>query len=82
MEKRLEIRILARGVAWLDTGSPKGLLQASEFVETLQTRQGLLIGSPDEAAWRVGLIKKEQVIENAKYAGKSQYSELLLKIVE
>ena len=55
-EGRVEYRILPRGTAWLDSGTPEGLLGAANFVYALQERQGLLIGSPHESAWRKGLI--------------------------
>ena len=59
----LHVSLLGRGMAWLDTGTPESLLEAGNFVETLQKRQGLLIGSIEEAAYRRGYITREQLRE-------------------
>jgi glucose-1-phosphate thymidylyltransferase len=55
-ERRLKVEKLGRGYAWLDTGTPSSLLRAAQFVETVEDRQGLQIGSPEEVAWRKGYI--------------------------
>jgi len=77
----LKANVLPRGTAWLDAGSPEGLLESSEFVSAIQKRQGLLIGSPDEAAWRVGLIGHEQLISNSNDFRATPYGEALRKLV-
>ena len=61
MQNRIQIKNLPRGTAWLDTGTPNGLLGASNFVQLLQDRQNLLIGSPHESAWRKGRISSDQL---------------------
>jgi glucose-1-phosphate thymidylyltransferase len=76
----LRVEKLNRGTAWLDLGSAKSLLEAGNFVQTLQDRQGLLIGSPDEAAWRMGWIDKAAgSIESAKNSSYTRYLDNLTK---
>jgi len=81
-KKRLDLRMLARGTAWLDTGTSNGLLGASNFVQVLQERQGLLIGSPDEVAWRLGLISTQKFIKNIGNYQNSDYGKKLLLMLE
>ena len=71
IQHRIQFRNLPRGTAWLDTGSPNGLLGASNFVQLLQDRQNLLIGSPHESAWRKGRIS---AIQLAKTINKFEFS--------
>jgi len=78
----LNIRNIPRGTAWLDTGTPLGLLNASHFVSIIQTRQGLLVGSPHEAAYRTGLISEKQLMHTAESFKKSDYGILLLNLVK
>jgi glucose-1-phosphate thymidylyltransferase len=66
---------LPRGTAWLDLGNPKSLLDASEFIKSLQTRQGLLIGSPEETAWRMGYVGSSTV--SIPINVQNEYSEML-----
>ena len=66
---------LPRGTAWLDLGNPRSLLDASEFIKSLQTRQGLLIGSPEETAWRMGYVGSSTVSIPVNI--KNEYSEML-----
>jgi glucose-1-phosphate thymidylyltransferase len=73
---------MGRGTAWLDTGTHESLLEASSFIETLEKRQGLKISCPEEIAWRLGLITREQVIALAEPLKKSGYGEYLLQIVD
>lgn len=81
-QKRLKVELFGRGMAWLDTGTHKGLLDASNFVEAVQTRQGLYIACLEEIAYRQNYISKEQLIELAKPLLKSDYGEYLMKIVK
>lgn len=78
---RLELRKIERGTTWLDTGTPSGLLNAGRFVELHQERQGLMIGSPDEVAWRLGLIETTQMRMNAKTFSGSDYGKNLLRLI-
>jgi glucose-1-phosphate thymidylyltransferase len=77
---RLKAHVLPRGTAWLDAGSQEGLLESSEFVHALQKRQGLLVGSPDEAAWQIGNIDSLQLERNASKYGKSEYGAALFAL--
>lgn len=81
-EERLRAIVLPRGTAWLDAGSQEGLLESSEFVHAIQKRQGLLVGSPDEAAWQIGNIDSEQLELNATKYGKSEYGAALLALID
>jgi glucose-1-phosphate thymidylyltransferase len=78
---RLTVELLSRGTAWLDTGTHESLVQATNFVEAVENRQGLKIAAPEEVAWRMGYINTAQVKELAKALGKSSYGQQLLKIV-
>ena len=81
-QKRLKVELFGRGMAWLDTGTHKGLLDASNFVEAVQTRQGLYIACLEEIAYRQNYISKEQLVELAKPLLKSDYGEYLMKIAK
>lgn len=73
VEKTLTAHILPRGTAWLDTGTFESLAQASDFVKVVEQRQGFKISSPEEIAWRLGLIDSEQLSKLAKRYAKSDY---------
>ncbi|MGB0880364.1 MAG: glucose-1-phosphate thymidylyltransferase RfbA [Polaribacter sp.] len=77
---KLSVRILDRGTAWLDTGTFKSLMQASQFVEVIEERQGLKIGAIEEAAFRSGFITKKQLQELAKPLLKSGYGKNLMEL--
>ncbi len=77
----LKVELLGRGSAWLDTGTHNNLIAASQFIETVETRQGLKIGCPEEIAYRKGFIDKAQLQELAQELLKSGYGEYLLKIL-
>lgn len=79
-EGKLKVQLLGRGFAWLDTGTMDSLMEASTFVQTVQSRQGVVISAPEEIAYMEGLITKEQLLESAELYGKSPYGEHL-KIV-
>ena len=77
---RLTVELLGRGVAWLDTGTHDALLQASHFVSVVEERQGLKIGAPEEAAYRMGFIDSAQLVRLAEPLRKSSYGQYLLQI--
>lgn len=79
---RLTVGQLPRGTAWLDTGNFNALNDAGTFVRTLQARQGLLIGSPEEAAWRIGLLTDEQLMAQAQATMASGYGRLLVDLLD
>lgn len=78
----LDVQLLGRGFAWLDTGTMASLLQASNYVEMIQTRQGITISAPEEIAFINGFIDKEKLMESAKAYGKSPYGEHLRSVSE
>lgn len=78
----LDVQLLDRGFAWLDTGTVNSLLQASNYVEMIQTRQGVTISAPEEIAFINGFITKEKLTESAKAYGKSPYGEHLKAVAE
>ena len=77
---KLKVELFGRGMAWLDTGTHRGLLEASNFVEAVQTRQGLYIACLEEIAYRKGYINKEQLLELAKPLMKTEYGQYLVKV--
>lgn len=76
----LHVDLLGRGTAWLDTGTHKGLLEASNFVEAVQSRQGLYIACIEEVAYRMGFIDREQLVELARPLSKTDYGKYLMMI--
>ena len=79
---KLKVELFGRGMAWLDTGTHKGLLDAANFVEAVQTRQGLYIACIEEIAYRKGFIDKEQLLNLAEKLSKIEYGKYLLRIAE
>ncbi len=80
-EGRLTVEKLGRGYAWLDTGTPSSLLRAAQFVETVEDRQGLQIGSPEEVAWRKGYIDDEGMARLIEPIRESEYGKYLQRLL-
>lgn len=77
---KLNVELLGRGIAWLDTGTPESMLQASNFVQTVQQRQGLMIACPEEIAFHLGHINANQLIKLAEPLAKNWYGQYLLNL--
>jgi glucose-1-phosphate thymidylyltransferase len=78
---QLKVSILPRGTAWLDTGTFDSLIEASEFVRTIQARQGLQVGCPEEAAWRQGFLDDDALLRRAQALDKSGYGRYLAQLL-
>ena len=78
---KLQVELLGRGTAWLDTGTPESMLQAANFVQTVQQRQGLMIACPEEIAFHLGLIDVKQLTKLAEPLAKNWYGQYLLALV-
>ncbi len=78
----LKAQVLGRGYAWLDTGTHDSLLEASQFVHTIETRQGLKVACPEEIAYRLGFIDRDQLRRIALPLAKNQYGRYLLRIAQ
>jgi len=81
-KNQLSVVTLGRGIAWLDTGTPASWLDAANFIQILEHRQGLKIGSPEEVAWRMGYINDKQLLELAEPLLKSGYGKYLQRLLE
>ena len=80
-EGHLNVVLMGRGMAWLDTGTPEGMLKASQFVQTVQERQGLYIACLEEIAWRRGFIDDQQLKENGLKLKMTDYGQYLLSLL-
>jgi glucose-1-phosphate thymidylyltransferase len=81
-EGTLHVERLGRGYAWLDAGTPGSLLQAATFVQTVQERQGLQIGCPEEIAFRKGFIDADALRQEARHLGKTDYGRYLMQVAD
>ena len=79
---RLQVEVLPRGTAWLDTGTFDSMLEAGNFVRTLEDRQGLKVGCPEEVAWRRGFLSDDELRERGEATLKSGYGRYLLEVLE
>ncbi len=78
----LKVKLLGRGMAWLDTGTPEGMLKAAQFVETVQDRQGFYVSCIEEIAWRRGFINTEQLLALGRELDKTDYGQYLISLAE
>ncbi len=81
-EKRLDVQILGRGFAWLDTGTMESLLEAADFIHIVEARQGIVISAPEEIAYKFGWITRDQLLKAAEMYGKSPYGLHLRNVAE
>lgn len=78
----LDVELLGRGFAWLDTGTMDSLIDAADFVKTIQNQQNIRISAPEEIAWRKGWINTDRLVESAKQYGKSDYGKYLMQVAK
>jgi glucose-1-phosphate thymidylyltransferase len=81
-ESRLKVKLLGRGMAWLDTGTHESLVQASNYIYTIEARQGLKVSCPEEIAYKRGYINKEQLLKLAEPLKKNQYGQYLMNLAD
>ncbi|MCF0253165.1 MAG: glucose-1-phosphate thymidylyltransferase RfbA [Duodenibacillus sp.] len=78
----LNVELMSRGIAWLDTGTHESLLEAASFIHAVESRQGLMVACPEEIAWRKGYITSEQVEALARPLAKNHYGQYLLRMLQ
>jgi len=78
----LQVKVLSRGVAWLDAGTHESLLQAANYIESVENRQGLMISCPEEIAFRMGFISREQLYQQALMLASNDYGGYLLQLLD
>lgn len=81
-EDLLDCDVMGRGFSWFDTGTMDSLMQASVFIQTIQNMQGIIVASPEEIAYRYGMISKEKLLEAAKVYGRSSYGKHLIAVAD
>ena len=79
---QLQVDVLGRGVAWLDAGTHESLLQAANFVHAVEERQGMMISCPEEIAYRMGFVDREQLLKLATDLNNNQYGHYLLRLAQ
>jgi len=79
---QLNVELLGRGFAWLDTGTHDSLNEASSFVETVQKRQGMMVACPEEISWRNGWLSNNELAERGYQLNKNAYGKYLIKLLE
>lgn len=78
----INVQLLGRGFAWLDTGTVESLVDAADFIKMIETRQGIVVSSPEEIAYRLGWIDKQALLDSARLYGKSPYGKHLKSVAE
>ena len=81
-QEQLDVKVFGRGVAWLDTGTHDSLIEASQFIQTIEKRQGLKVACPEEISWRKGWIDEQQLQQLAKPLLKNDYGKYLMTLLE
>ena len=81
-ENSLRAKLMGRGTTWLDTGTYESLQEAGSYIKTIEKRQGLKIGSPEETAWRMGFISDSDLRDLGKKSLKSGYGNYLIELVD
>ena len=81
-EKNLKVELLGRGITWLDTGTYDSLIEAGSFIKTIESKQGLMIGCPEEIAWRNKWINSDDLLKLSKKYKKSNYGEYLINLLK
>jgi glucose-1-phosphate thymidylyltransferase len=79
---QLQVEVLGRGMAWLDTGTQEALLQASNFIQAIEQRQGLKVACPEEVAFNMGFLTADEVLAQAQALGRTEYADYLRQMIE
>ena len=81
-QKQLDVEVMGRGMAWLDTGTHESLLEASQFIHTIEKRQGMKVSCPEEISWRNGWIDDDKLEQLAKPLAKNEYGQYLMNLIK